>query len=59
MKGRELREPLALNFSQTVDVDKGLGTWKELERVFHSFHGTLNGILESGLSKLMGKELEM
>lgn len=59
MKGRELREPLALNFFQTVNVDKGLGTWKELKKVFHSFHGTLNGILESGLSELMSKELEM
>lgn len=59
MKGRELREQLALNFSQTVDVDKGLGTWKELKKVFHSFHGTFSGVLESGLSELVSKELEM
>lgn len=61
LKGREreLREPLALNFSQTVDVGKGLGTWKELKNVFNSFCGTFNGVLISGLSGLMSKELGM
>lgn len=29
---RELRDPLTLNFSKTVDVGKSLRSWKELKR---------------------------
>lgn len=56
---KELSGTIGFKFLSNCRCDKGLGTWKELKKVFHSFHGTLNGVLESGLSELVSKELEM
>lgn len=56
LKGRKLREPLALNFSHIVDVGKGLRIWEELKKIFNHYCSTFNSAYE-WVTRTTGKEL--